>query len=377
MKSHPQILMLTPEYPPNIQGGIGRHVQGLVPELTKLTAGLNIVTAPYKDSLQYEALDTGIRLHRPKLEGSFSSVVEWVLQLNLSYIHFVHSLKMDFDIIHVHDWLTAPAGMALKEYYGVPLAAAIHATEKGRKGILTGTAEKTIDTIERRLIQSADSIIVCSQYMQKELLYEYNGVQSTVIPNGRNLYFEENLFTEGFYLFAMGRMVKEKGFDTLLKSFQRVSRKLPQLQLVLAGDGPLKEEYEKLSESLGISGQVTFKGFLNDDDLKKMLKNAIISIVPSLYEPFGLAALESMSMKKATIVSDAGGLKELVKDQKSGLVFPAGNEEVLAEKIEQLISNDQLRKELAEEAYRKSLQYSWEHSAQKTRKLYDKLLSVT
>ncbi|MTH52421.1 glycosyltransferase [Bacillus mangrovi] len=372
-----KILMLTTEYPPHVWGGIGTHVFHLTNELAHHGITGTVLTLPYKEGDCQGS--PGFTIARPLSPDPayFSSTYEWIINVNLAWIRYLTALQGGFQAVHAHDWLTAGAALYVQNSIGLPLIATIHSLETGRKRKLKTHSEKLIHSMEKKLIEKADSLIVCSDYMKQELLtLGAEARKITVIPNGVSPFLSRAVAPalQAPYLMAMGRFVPEKGFQDLLKAFARMKHKLPGYKLVLAGEGPCKPLYQKLAEDLKIQDDVIFPGFMKGEALNRYIHHAAITCVPSTYEPFGIAALEFMAAGKPMVVSDAGGLPEAAEDGKTGLIYKRGEVEQLASAILTLAYDQKKAAALGTGARAASEAFSWMGVAQKTSDLYKRLL---
>ncbi|MFC0270002.1 glycosyltransferase family 4 protein [Metabacillus herbersteinensis] len=384
-----RILMLTTEYPPNIIGGLGRHVGDLSISLQELGHEVTVITLSTTQSESYEEVD-GVRVYRVvPIQTTFSNLIEWNLNVNFRFIQFFQeNFEDSFDIIHAHDWLTSLAGIGLKRKYCLPLIATIHATEKGRNQNNVGDASLTIvQMYEKQLVEAANKIIVCSHFMKEVLMEEFRPPleKLAIIPNGVNeLNFKnaqsKNKMRKKFpsldkpFIFSLGRLVTEKGFQYLLRSMPGIMDVFPTIQLVIAGEGPELKNLQQMAKKLHIQNSTTFVGFVNDLERNALLQACTLTVVPSTYEPFGIVALESMISKKPTVVSRTGGLKEIITKD-TGVLFKPGDEKELAQCIISLLKNVVRTQEFAEQGYKTAKSsFNWRPIAKSTSKIYEKFV---
>ncbi|MGG4490037.1 1,4-alpha-glucan branching protein domain-containing protein [Metabacillus idriensis] len=373
----PKILMVSTEYPPNIVGGLGRHVD----ELSNALAGHNyevvLLTVASDEKPFYENPVPNLHVYRiPSLQLKHKSLTEWIMNHNSAFVQFLLKNKhIEFDIVHVHDWLTGASGRALQNLFNVPLIATIHATELGRNKEIRTPLQKDIYWEENLLVHAADRVIVCSDYMLKEVTEQFHipSEKLTVIPNGINL-LKTNMYDKNSqkckvisltgqpYLFSMGRLVPEKGFDVLLSALPGILKRFPKIRMVIAGDGPHRTEYEKKAKELNVHENVTFLGFIDEDLIHILLTHCEMNIIPSYYEPFGIVALESMAAKKLTIAANTGGLREIINHTENGLLFERGNSKALASAILEALQHKELADRLAQKGYDDVLsRFAYEH----------------
>lgn len=389
-----KVLILSWEYPPNIVGGLGTHVVGLTNSLIKNGYEVHLITA---QDMKKDAEDVVEKEHlfvyrvKPiySIEQNF---IHWIGGLNLAMWDKAIEIgkKTTFDLVQAHDWLVGAAAISLKDQLNIPLIATIHATEHGRNGGIYTEMQKFIHEKERQLIQSADSLIVCSEYMQNEVMTIFEVEQSkiNIIPNGiDSLQMEKASIAplEAFQLdnnkkiiFAMGRMVKEKGFGTLLEAARKLHKMRSDLYFVIAGVGPMYDEYQKFIERNGLSECVRLIGYLHGEQKNAFYAHANIVVIPSSYEPFGIVALESLVFAIPTIVSHTGGLKGIIKNKETGLFMEPNNAESLVENIEYLLENPTIGKGIGKNGQKLVSQlFSWNRIGEETKRVFDELLVNT
>lgn len=385
----PKILMVSTEYPPNIVGGLGRHVD----ELSNALAGQNyevvLLTIASDEKPLYEKPIPNLHVYRiQSLQQKHKSLTEWTMNHNSAFVQFLLNNKhIEYDIVHVHDWLTGGAGRSIQNLFKVPLIATIHATEQGRVKEISTPLQKFIHREENLLVHAADRVIVCSDYMLKEVTEQFRipSEKLTVIPNGINL-LKTNMYDKNSqkckvisltgqpYLFSMGRLVAEKGFDVLLSALPGILKRFPKIRMVIAGDGPHRNEYEKKAKELNVHKNVTFLGFIDEDLIHILLTHCEMKIIPSYYEPFGIVALESMAAKKLTIAANTGGLREIIKHNENGLLFERGNSKALASAILEALQHKERADRLAQKGYEEVLsRFAYEHIVKKVIKEYEVL----
>lgn len=382
-----KILMLSWEYPPRVVGGIARVVYELSKKLSYEGHDVSVITYREGNSPYYEVEDSGVKVYRVDNTNINSlDFTSWVLQLNFSMIECANKLiqKEKFDVIHAHDWLTAFTGKTLKQSFNIPLIATIHATEYGRNGGIHTKEQKYINDIEWMLTYEAQKIIVNSNFMKSESSRIFNADldKIDVIPNGIDLDKFDN-FTKDLdfrrryakdnekIILTMGRMVNEKGIQHLICAMPKILNEYNDAKLVVAGKGPMLEELKDIAYRIGIAHKVYFTGYLSGDDVQKMYKNVDVAVFPSTYEPFGIVALESMLAGIPTVVSDVGGLDEIVKHGLTGLKSYAGNSNSIADSVLAILKDNNLAKKLSKNGQNEVLNnYSWEQIAEDTVKTY-------
>lgn len=382
-----RILMMSPEYPPHVVGGLGRHVHELAENLVKAGVEVYLLTPSYPGSPLEEEVK-GVKIFRsPLYQLSPLGFLDGVQQSNLGLIERGASLINQvggFSLIHAHDWLVGFGAKVLKHSFRLPLVTTIHATEHGRNQGIHNDFQNYIHNAEWLLTYEAWKIICCSNYMWEEVkrVFALPDDKIEVIPNGINsdkFRIKEDLreFRNSYahpdekIVLFVGRLVYEKGAHVLLESFPRVLTAVPEAKLVIVGKGGERNSLEERSRQLGVSDKVYFTGYLPESSLIKLYKCSSVSVFPSLYEPFGIVALEGMAASNPVVLSDTGGLREIVIDQKDGLKAQPGDSWMLGEKIISILQDNELASRLAQEAYAKVRDvYNWKRIAQDTERVY-------
>ena len=386
-----KILMLTWEYPPRVVGGIARVVYDLSKTLIKDGHDVTVVTYKEGDAPYFED-DKGVKVYRvDNYMINPNNFIDWIMQLNFNLIAKANELiakEGNFDVIHAHDWLVAYAAKTLKNSYNIPIVATIHATESGRNSGIHDETQRYINDTEWMLTYEASEVIVNSNYMKNELqrLFGLPYEKINVVPNGVNL----NLFNgverdynfrrrfamdnEKIILF-MGRLVYEKGIQHLIAAMPKILNGYHDAKLVICGKGGMMDELKAEANSLGISQKVYFAGYMNGKDVQRMYKAADIAVFPSTYEPFGIVALEAMLSENPVVVSDIGGLNEIVQHRENGMKTYCGNPNSIADSILELLYDHKLCADIVKKAKNKVRnEYNWSKIAQDTHFAYQKAI---
>jgi glycosyltransferase involved in cell wall biosynthesis len=385
-----RVMILSWEYPPRIIGGLGRHVYHLATSLAAGGVKVHVVTKDYPGAPDYEESE-GVHIYRvvnypPDITQE--DWVPWTLQFNVALLEkavaVVNDLK-NFNVIHAHDWLVAHAAASLKHAYRIPLVATVHATEYGRhQGHLPGPMNKLIHQIEWWLTFESVRTICCSQYMMEQItdIFELPIDKVDVIPNGIDaesfkrdvsvdLYRKQYVKPGDKLVFFVGRLVYEKGVQTVIEAMTLILNKIPNVTFVVAGTGPHLNQLKSLVDAFELDEKVKFTGHIDTDMLSAFYKSADLTVVPSLYEPFGMVVLESMAMGTPTIVADTGGLSEIVVHEETGLKFEPGDPESLAGAMLRKLTDKELAERLTSDAkcYLGD-RYNWDKIAKMTREVY-------
>jgi glycogen(starch) synthase len=393
-----RVLILSWEYPPVIEGGLARHVRKLAEALVRQGVAVDVLTrgtagTPLPAGVEERA---GVCVHRvaePGWPRDLDRFVAWVERMNADMLQAGEALAQEhsYDLIHGHDWLVAQVSAALADRLGVPYVTTIHATEHGRhQGWVDKHPQSHIHAVERRMAHRADALIVCSYYMRGHVadIFDVDERRVAVIPNGvdpsdlqpsgdlRALRGEFAAPQERLVL-LVGRLVYEKGFQLALDALPDVIEKVGDVRFLVAGSGTHEAELKAQADRLGLSEHGTFLGWIGDDVLHSLYRIADLCVVPSIYEPFGLVALEAMACGCPCIVADTGGLREVVPvGERVGLRFNGGDAEHLGVMIERLLVDDRLRDRLVTEASEHVLRFDWDDIAQRTRGIYDELAQL-
>ena len=389
-----KILMLTWEYPPRIVGGIARVVHDLSKRLIKDGHEVTVVTYKDGDLPEFEN-DKGVKVYRvDNYIIKPNNFIDWIMQLNFNLAAKATELiakEGEFDVIHAHDWLVAYAAKTIKNSFNIPIVATIHATEAGRNSGIHDETQRYINDTEWMLTYEATEVIVNSNYMKCELqrLFGLPFEKINVVPNGINLTtyngverdFEFRrrfaMDNEKIILF-MGRLVYEKGIQHLISAMPKILNGYNNSKLIIAGKGGMLDELRAQVDYLGLGDKVYFTGYLNAKEVSKMYKCADIAVFPSTYEPFGLVALEAMLAGVPTVVSDIGGLDEIVTHGVDGMKSYAGNANSLADSILALLYDGQLCSNIIKKAKQKvKREYNWEKIAQDTHYTYQQAICQT
>ena len=390
-----KILRLTWEYPPRIVGGIARVVHDLSKRLIKDGHEVTVVT--YRDNAdvpEYEN-DKGVNVYRvDNYMIHPNNFIDWIMQLNfnmLSKATEIINKEGGFDVIHAHDWLVTYAAKSLKNAYDIPIVATIHATEAGRNSGIHDETQRYINDTEWLLTYEATEVIVNSNYMKNEIqrLFGLPFDKINVIPNGINLsnftgierdydFRRQYAMDNEKIILYVGRLVYEKGVQHLIAAMPKILSNYNDAKLIIAGRGGMMDELRAEASNLGLNDKIYFTGYLNSKQVQKMYKCADVAVFPSTYEPFGIVALEAMLAGVPTVVSDVGGLDEIVTHGVDGMKSYAGNANSIADSVTALLYDHQLATNVSKKAKQKVKdQFNWEKIAQDTHFTYEKAICQT
>jgi glycosyltransferase involved in cell wall biosynthesis len=383
--------MLSWEYPPRVIGGISPHIYFLSKYLVKQDIKAYVVTCDFPGAPAHEVID-GVEVYRvDSYKNPSPDFATWVYLMNMNMQRETAALikKIDcrIDVIHAHDWLVANAGIGLKHIFRKPLLVTMHSTEMGRRDGLHTTAEKMIHETEAWLTYEAWKVICCSDYMINHVKYVFGlpNDKLVMVPNGVNThgYDTDNNYQTFRSKFALpeekivlfvGRLVYEKGIHILINAVPKILSKV-NAKFIIVGSGYMKEQLLNIVRSMGLEHKVLFEGFLDNDALIKLQKCADVSVVPSLFEPFGIVALEAMAAGSPVVVSDTGGLTEIVEHDITGVKVYPNNPDSLAWGITKVLLDGTYAQTLRDNAYHQVKEkYDWERIAQDTKRIYEDVL---
>lgn len=426
-----KVLMFGWEFPPHISGGLGTACLGLtrslsqidgleltfvvprkygdedLPDITFIGADqipviqksikfddtkarlkyyeLQSNLIPYLGTAEFEALKTeGVNKENRFIEVTedgkfvFNGGYGFSLFQEIDYYALVAeklARELDFDMIHVHDWMCFPAGMAAKRISGKPLVVHIHSTEFDRCGKSVNPA---ICTIEKEGMEVADKIIAVSNLTRSIVIRNYGidpGKVVTVYNAVDAADYSEVAVSKPYHtdkvVTFLGRVTAQKGPGYFIDAASLVSKKIKNIRFVLAGKGDLLAEMKQKASDLRIAGFFEFPGFVHDEEIPELFSNSDVFVMPSVSEPFGIVALEAMQAGVAVVVSNQSGVAETVKNV---LKVDFWNAEAMAEAIIRLLSDDPFRKKLAKNGQKEAGRLLWKNSAKKVYKVYESLM---
>lgn len=393
-----KVLILSWEFPPLVAGGLGRHVAELAPALAELGVEVHVMV-PHPGAVdESQSFAPNITLHWVNTSevDSTLTIYDQAVRVNELLDAAATSLWREtggFDLIHAHDWLVGFAAIELKLSHKCPLVVTIHATERGRwrNQELPNELSRRIDCVERNLTFEAWRVIACSQYMIRELnfLFSLPMDKMDMIPNGINLasvpqipvnvlaeFREKYVAIDQPLIFSVGRLVYEKGYQVLINAMPQILAEFPGAKLILAGKGPLMNQLQNLVKGIGVADHVHFAGFITDAERDMFLSMAEVAVFPSLYEPFGIVALEAIAFHCPVVVSQVGGLAEVVEHAKTGtMIFPDDVGSAVWG-ILHILTNPGMAADCAANAFLMAKEkYSWHTIAEQTNQVYAKVLA--
>jgi len=392
-----KVLMFGWEFPPYSSGGLGTACYGLTKGLSRQNTNVTFVV-PYDVEIESDfvkLLSTNIKIKRiksllqPYLScASYSTILskkrkrpfpkiygETLFEEVYRYGEAAReiALEEEFDIIHCHDWLTFKAGINAKELSGKPLVVHVHATEFDRTGG-HGVNQQVYDT-EREGMEKADRIIAVSNYTKQKIIEHY-GIHPdkiTVVHNAieipEDIHFDIN--KQDKVVLFLGRLTLQKGPDYFLYAAKKVLEYSPNVKFIIAGSGDMERFIIEKSAELGISSSVLFAGFLEGNDVYRAYRMADLYVMPSVSEPFGLTALESMSSGTPVLISNQSGVSEVITHCLKADFWDVTD---IANKIVAALKYSELHHTLKEHGSLESHRFNWNEPAKKCIEIYNSLL---
>jgi len=390
-----RVLILSWEYPPLIEGGLARHVRKLAENLAAADVEVHVLARGLEESPAEEECD-GVTVHRvrePERPRDLTEFVTWIEHMNADMLAAGVEVgdRYSFDVVHGHDWLVAGAGDHLAKRFRCPFVTTIHATEYGRhQGWVDKHPQSYIHGVERWMANRAERVITCSAYMREHVadVYGLEEEAIAVIGNGidpAELVPVDDLDTlrsrfarpDERLVLLVGRLVYEKGFQLALEALPGLIERVGNVRFLVAGSGTAEAELHEQAHDLGLDEHGTFLGWIGDDVLHSLYRIADLTVVPSIYEPFGLVALEAMASGCPCLVADTGGLREVVPNENVGLRFRSRDPESLGQMAERLLTDADLRDRLVAEASEHVLTFDWADVARQAAELYGEVLTAS
>jgi glycosyltransferase involved in cell wall biosynthesis len=286
------------------------------------------------------------------------------------------ALGESFDVVHAHDWMTFPAGLAVSGITGKPLVVHVHSTEFDRSG---ENVNQQVYDIERAGMHGADKVICVSNFTRNLLINRYavpsekvtvvyNAVDPSEHANGTTVPISRN---ERIVLF-LGRITMQKGPEYFLAAAKKVLEKMPNVRFVMAGSGDMIRRTIEMAAQMGIGPRVAFTGFLRGADVDRVFEMADLYVMPSVSEPFGIAPLEALSHNVPVIISKQSGVSEVLTHV---LKVDFWDISEMANKILAVLRHPPLQRVLREQGSFELRKLSWKESALRCKEVYESLVS--
>ena len=410
--------MLVYEYPPKIVGGLGTYAAEITRKFVLLDNDVSVFTMNDDEgALPTRELWRGIEVHRPlhiDVSDSLPDVIaedvrKWgrgiqffskILVYNyLSASKIVNELVrkegFKYDVVVAHDWLSVMAGVTAKRELGLPLVFHVHSTEKGRT---LGNGSEVVSSIEHRGGQMADLVITVSYAMKDELIglgfpkekirVCYNGVDPEKYSpdqvdeaTRKKIRESYGLKDDDQMILFIGRLVWIKGVDKLIMALPHVLQKIPKAKLVIVGLGDMEEHLKSMAKGLKLEDVVKFRfEFVSEEDRIAHYAACDAAAFPSLYEPFGIVALEAMSMEKPLVVGASGisGMREIViadGPEQCGYHVNPSDPVDIAWGVVSCLQDQNRKQQLGKNGRKRVLaEFTWDAIAEKTLQTYEEVV---
>jgi glycogen(starch) synthase len=382
-----KILMLSWEYPPRIVGGISRVVEGLSRSLTELGHEVHVITNEMP-GFPAEDTDQGAFIHRVPIESPTPNFHTWVMMMNHYFTKRAGRLAKEiggFEIVHVHDWLVLPTGAELKSILPTTMVSTLHSLEFRRSGGIDTPENKMVDSLEWWATYESSIVIVCSQSMRQDTISHFHvpADKLRVIPIGidpsrfKNRNVDRNRVRQKYgigpdekLVLFVGRLTNQKGCEYLIRAIPYVTRFF-NVKLLIAGEGYLKGELESIAVASGVRSRTIFAGYVGDDDLTNLFLSSDLMVVPSVYEPFGVVALEAMAAGLPVVASNVDGLAEIINHEENGILVFARDSSSIAWGISRILSDPENTQRMTQNAFGDiESRFSWKAVATDTLNSY-------
>ncbi|MBV8818767.1 MAG: glycosyltransferase [Acidobacteriaceae bacterium] len=363
-----RVTFISSEYPPCVFGGLGIHVQKLTAALAGLMEVEVLLPNPMPEGTLYEQPPANVRPAVVPVTAQYTDDPSSWCRFALNAIpRLLHTAESQWPaIVHCHDWVTVLAGIKCRWHANVPLVFHVHLPNR----------DPLCASIENLALISADMVTVNSEFMSVELTDRGLPIRKLrVVKNG----VDTDIFRpspdwpadDGYILFV-GRLVEQKGVEYLLRAFSYVHQKFPDVRLKILGHGEFEAWLERLAANLMLSSHVEFLKWVPHEQTASLYQRARLVVVPSVFEPFGMVALEAMACKRPVVASRIGGLREIVQHGKTGFLVHPKDHLDLAQWMMTLLSDAELRQKMGEASHAaiSAGGYTWPAIAQSFYDLY-------
>ncbi|MFJ5533894.1 glycogen synthase [Streptomyces sp. NPDC093261] len=377
--------LLTREYPPDVYGGAGVHVEFLARELRSLT-DLDV-------HCWGEGGAAGVVRHRPwsALDTANDALRTFSVDLSIA------AALQDRELVHSHTWYANLAGHLGKLLYGIPHVVTAHSLEPLRpwKAEQLGGGYALSGWAERTAVEAADAVIAVSGAMREDILLCYpaldparvhvvhNGIDTSLYrpDHGTEVLTRLGLDPSRPYVLFVGRITRQKGVPHLLRAVRHID---PEAQVVLCAGAPdtprIDREFRDLYKELSRSRQGLhwIPRMLPRPEVIQLLTHAAVFVCPSVYEPLGIVNLEAMACGTAVVASRTGGIPEVVEDGRTGLLVDVDDdfEEHLARALDSVLADPVAAGRMGEAGRQRAVrEFGWATVARRTVHLYEKVLA--
>lgn len=282
----------------------------------------------------------------------------------------------EFDVIHAHDWMTYPAGIAAKRLSGKPMIVHVHATEFDRAG---SNGSEMVYTIERQGLAEADSIVAVSNWTKRVLVKEYNidpdkitVVHNGVIPEIQTEAVKQPLGSH--VVTFLGRITYQKGPEYFVEAAEKVLRVFPDAHFIMAGSGDFLPQIIEKVARMRLSSRFHYTGFLKKKEINQVLASTNVYVMPSVSEPFGITPLEAIQREVPIIISNQSGVSEVMHH---ALKVDFWDTDALSQAICSVLQYKGLSSELKKNAGKAINTITWEKAAKNLSNLYHELTNIS
>ncbi|MXQ55151.1 glycosyltransferase family 4 protein [Shimazuella alba] len=369
------VAMIGWEYPPQFSGGLGIHCQAITHGLTNLGISINFYLPCFHINT-FEIPD-GMKLYQVMLEHSVNNNSYLGSTMWDMVIKFQQQLESIFqpdgiDLIHAHDWMGILAVTPIVQKYKIPLIWTVHSTEYDRAAGMP--IHPAIYAVEREALEMVKHTIVVSNKTKQILLdkYDADSKHITTIYNGidfekyKKIADRDYEKTDGYILF-LGRITGQKAPDIFLEAAKLVIAEQKNVHFMMVGEGDLLHKLKMLAQRWKIDKNVTFTGGIFGEQLLSCYQNALLYVLPSRSEPFGITVLEAMAAGIPSIISSTTGVGEIVNNV---YIVEPEQPTKLAHAMLTLLNDSAQRKYLGQQGYQEAQKWSWTRVAKRTSLLY-------
>lgn len=374
-----KILMLTPDYPPLAYGGIGTYVHRLAREYVHMGHNVTVVVARadyFVTSNFEERIEDNITIieflkqRDEEIKIPNEAIVRFSENNNVILSTVMNLIATNnYDVVHINDWYFAIVMDRIKKHYSCTIISTIHATSSHRYYLLEYMRSYTVN--------NSDKVIAVSNFIKEDILQRYHVDEKKVGVVYSGVDLSKNQGEKLNYITYIGRISKTKGCDCLINAYKCLvdNGNLPKnMMLKIIGTGALENKIKEMVKEFGLEKKIVFYGRLEHKKAMEILSHSILNVIPSVEEPYGLVALESMAEGTCAIASDVGGLKEIIKDGENGILIPVNDSMQLASAIVQILEDTKLREKFEKNGIKFAQKIPWSKTAQETMHIYGKCL---
>ena len=360
-----KIAILVSGFPPDRVGGMEIASYNIAKHLANKGHSIHIITSSYSDSLNEDKFVVHpVGMRKTKIIGPLfdqRNILPVIKEINPEIIH-AQGISTS--------GISGFTAFLIKKLLKIPYVV------YGRGGdIYPFNVEKIL---VKAILNNANSVIALTEHMKKEM-QKISAKEISVIPNGIDIdrfndsspKFSESSDTK---IIFVGNLRLEKGLSYLIEAMRYITKKDINSRLLIVGEGPQKENLEKLVTKLNINDIVTFSGKVATEEVPVYLKNSDIFTLPSLQEGFPNVLLEAMASGLPVVATDVNGINEIIEDCKNGFLVRPQNSKEIAEKILLLLEDNELRKRISKQNMKKASKYSWKQTVQMLENVYNNAL---